>query len=191
MRKALVGFIGVFAITSVGISHAAEQYQAFPLNQEINTMAYNANDLEVQTSCVVNKSDGEEAYSYTITLDYKTTEKMLLSWNFLNWILNQYPNAIKTRSPSSHLFPLNVGEGNYTFRFESKEAPVWYEHTLIKVFNTSTTVEYTELLKEYSEEYSGVTVSSYDFLSQISGVGASSCLPKNLLVFPQSVRPGF
>lgn len=182
----------LFALSVSQVSIASEEHLPFPLNRSVTTDSFSSDSIYLSATCIVNKSDKDSVYSYTITVAYKTDKKRLLSWNFLDWILSQYPNAIETRYAASNLFPLNTGEGQYSFYFESSEAPLWFEKTLIRVFPYEPpNADEMERTKEVAEEYSGVSVSSYDYVASDIGLGVSSCLPENLLVFPNGARGGY
>lgn len=182
-----------FVLAATQSSFADEKYHPFPLNHNVSTDSFSGNGLFVSTFCTVNKNDENELYSYSIVVKYKTDKNMLLSWNFLDWILGQYTNAMREPSYAvPNLFPLNIGEGNYTFRFKSTEAPLWFQNTLMQIFPYETpNAREQELNKEVAEEWSGVSVSSYNYINVDIAQDLASCLPSDLLVFPNSTRSGF
>jgi len=184
VRRAAL-FVAMFflAISVIGSAHASESY---PLNQTIGGSISSGDDLTIETACLVTKK--EDTYTYAITVTYKSNTRRLLSWNYLDWILSQYPNALKSRYANPHLFPLAAGSGRYLFIFDSKEKPVLFEHTHLEIFPYEITdAEMREKNNRMAEEYSGVRVFShnhnYNYLSAQMRVGMSSCLPENLGVF--------
>lgn len=185
-------FLAILSTQSLSAQEKHREYPPFPLNNTVNTAAYSGSSLHIRTTCTVNKRVGDKSYSYVITVDYETRKRMLLSWNFLDWILSQYPNAIETRHSSPNLFLLKAGKGNYTFRFKSLEKPLWFGETVMRVFpNEPLNARELENNKAEAKEYSGVTISSYDYVKATVGLGKiPSCLPANLLVFPNSTRSG-
>ncbi|MDP3725928.1 MAG: hypothetical protein Q8R36_01890 [bacterium] len=185
MRAGLFILAFLVAIITSPVSQAYE----FPLNQPVFSFL-GGNKLSMHITCTVNKTPESALYEYIIALDYKTPEKKLLSWNFLDWILSNYQNAIERKSADSHLFPLKIEGGNYKFSFKSEEAPVWSGSTLVQIFHQEASAERVEL-NERSARDLGISVSSYDYLSYSMAFGASSCLPRNLLVFPRNLRSGF
>lgn len=171
---------------------AAQNIQPFPLDRETMLVGYEGGShITLDTSCLVSKNTADGVYSYSIKVNYESKNKMLLSWNYLDWILNQYPNAISAQVASAHIFPIKIGKGEYIFRFKTKEKPLWFEHTKIVLFPNLPAGAEERKNNVEMEKWSEVTVSSHDYVSASVGVGATSCLPESLLVFPQNLTSGF
>ncbi len=164
----------------------------FPLNRAVDTSSYSSGfDFYLNTTRTVSKDDKNNTYSYTIVVNYKSDKQLYFSWNLLDWILSNYPNAVKHKRAQQHLFPIEVGESKYVFTIKNAEAPVYSGNTLVQIFpRTPRDKEGLEYNKE-TGSWSGVSVSSYDYLAPESEVGFVSCLPRNLLVFPRNSRSGF
>jgi hypothetical protein len=147
---------------------------------------YTGAGLRLAVSCQVT-TKGLRSYDYVISIEYTSDVEQLMSWNYLDWILSQYPNALEHPGfVTGHLFPLKVGSGNYTFRFTSEYFPVVYDSHM-QVFKVADP-ERESLNQKGAAEYSGVTINSHDYLSAHLGLGQRICLPANLRVFPESDR---
>ena len=80
---------------------------------------------------------------------------------------------------------MDANEGAFTFRFKSKEKPVWFEQTLVSAFRNEDPDDTEGLIRreQKAKTYDGVTVSSYDYLDSEAIFEVSICLPKRLLVY--------
>ena len=160
----------------------ANGYSPYPLEVPYGSQ-FGSGNFHIGTSCLV-RSNGL-SYDYEITVTYESDKDRLFSWDYLDWILSQYPNALgNPKFVKKHLFPLN-GKGSYTFRFSSAERPLNYEGTHLQVFQLADS-DRSEHNKVIALEYNGVTVSSYDYISAEVGLGKAVCLPAHLRVFPEA-----
>jgi len=147
---------------------------------------YSGAGLRLAVSCQVT-TKGLRSYDYVISIEYTSDVEQLMSWNYLDWILSQYPNALEHPGfVTGHLFPLKAGSGDYTFRFTSEHFPVVYDSHL-QVFRVAEP-ERESRNEKGAAEYSGVIINSHDYLSAHLGLTETICLPSNLRVFPESSR---
>lgn len=184
LKRLLICLAAVLTLTSAALAQKHGGVQPFPANGDPVGGAYDGGGgLSLKTSCAVTFDKTSGMYAYTIALDYKSDKERLLSWNALDWVLSQYPNAVGLGHSNAHLFPLQVGKGDYTFRFQTKDRPMSVERTAIRTFARDLPSAEKRASNKEIAGWSGVAVSSYGYLQQEVGLYFPMCLPEPLLIF--------